>query len=197
MIALFFEVEPHPGHEQAYLDLAARLRPELERNGGVACLNRYRSLERPTRLLSHQYWHDRAHLDLWRNHSGHKAVQRAGRERHFADYRLRVGPVIAEQRPGGTAQRTADFDGAATGSRFIVSVEAKGRPVVLAGGESFESVYAPGEMVSLGSFVRVADGLAGLAAAAVRADAVVARLIAVERDYGPVHRAEAPPDLGP
>jgi hypothetical protein len=30
MIGLFFEVMPRPGHEQAYFDIAAGLRPEVE-----------------------------------------------------------------------------------------------------------------------------------------------------------------------
>ena len=35
MIGLFFEVIPREGHAQRYFELAAALRPELERSGGA------------------------------------------------------------------------------------------------------------------------------------------------------------------
>ncbi|HRD74840.1 MAG TPA: antibiotic biosynthesis monooxygenase [Hyphomicrobiaceae bacterium] len=194
MIALFFEVEPHPGHEQAYLDLAAKLRPELDRNGGVTFLNRYRSLARPARMLSHQYWQDRTHLDAWRNHAGHRGVQRAGRDRHFADYRLRVGAVVAELRPGSPMQYLDGFEAARTGRRFVVAVEAKGSAVALHGGESFESVYVAGEMVSLSSFESLGEAIGCIEAVVAGRGVVAARIAAVERDYGPRSRAEAPAD---
>ena len=34
MYAVIFEVEPNPGRQQDYLDLAARLKPELEKIDG-------------------------------------------------------------------------------------------------------------------------------------------------------------------
>jgi hypothetical protein len=44
MIGLFFEVMPRPGHEQAYLDIAAGLRPELDKNPGLLFIDRFKSL---------------------------------------------------------------------------------------------------------------------------------------------------------
>ncbi|MDP7546942.1 MAG: antibiotic biosynthesis monooxygenase, partial [Alphaproteobacteria bacterium] len=40
MIAVIFEVEPHPGHKQQYLDIAARLRPQLEQIDGFISIER-------------------------------------------------------------------------------------------------------------------------------------------------------------
>jgi hypothetical protein len=41
MIGLFFEVIPLEGHASRYFELAAALRPELERSGGVLFIDRY------------------------------------------------------------------------------------------------------------------------------------------------------------
>ena len=40
MIAVIFEVEPKPGQLDAYLDLAATLRPELEKIDGFISVER-------------------------------------------------------------------------------------------------------------------------------------------------------------
>ena len=85
MIGLFFEVTPREGHAPRYFELAAALRPELDRSGGVLFIDRYTSLERPGLILSHQWWADEDSLIRWRAHTQHRAIQRAGREQHFRD----------------------------------------------------------------------------------------------------------------
>jgi heme-degrading monooxygenase HmoA len=94
MIGLFFEVMPLEGHTERYFELAAALKLELERSGGVQFIDRYVSLERPNVILSHQWWADEEALIRWRQHAQHHAIQRAGREQHFADYRIRIGPAV-------------------------------------------------------------------------------------------------------
>ena len=47
MIGLFFEVMPREGHTTSYFELAAVLKPELERSGGVLFVDRYTSADRP------------------------------------------------------------------------------------------------------------------------------------------------------
>ena len=44
MIAVIFEVWPADGHKQAYLDIAASLRPELEHIDGFISIERFQSL---------------------------------------------------------------------------------------------------------------------------------------------------------
>src|SRR5579872_129563 len=66
MIGLFFEVTPREGHMSRYFELAAFLKPELERSGGVLFLDRYTSARRPELVLSHQWWVDEESLIRWR-----------------------------------------------------------------------------------------------------------------------------------
>ena len=52
MIAVIFEVWPADGHRQTYLDIAASLRPELEKIDGFLSIERFQSLTDETKLLS-------------------------------------------------------------------------------------------------------------------------------------------------
>ena len=52
MHAVIFEVEPEPGCLQDYLDIAARLRPELEKIDGFISIERFKSLSRDGKILS-------------------------------------------------------------------------------------------------------------------------------------------------
>lgn len=96
MIAIVFEVTPGPNMRQAYLDHAALLRPELAQIDGFMSVERFESLTTPGKLLSLSLWRDEAAVKRWRNHVGHRTAQRLGRERMFADYRLRVVGVIRD-----------------------------------------------------------------------------------------------------
>lgn len=94
MIAVIFEVLPAPGHRQAYLDWAARLRPELEKMEGFLSIERFQSLTDPDKILSLQFWRDDACLAKWRQFEAHRAAQRAGRSTMFREYRLNIAQVI-------------------------------------------------------------------------------------------------------
>lgn len=96
MIAVMFEVVPHPGHRQDYLDHAARLRPLLEEIDGFISVERFQSLADPGKLLSLSVFRDEAALAQWRNIEAHRAAQQAGRGGLFADYRLRIATVIRD-----------------------------------------------------------------------------------------------------
>ncbi|TDP73287.1 antibiotic biosynthesis monooxygenase family protein [Roseateles toxinivorans] len=93
MIAIIFEVEPHAGQYQHYLDLAAELRPLLEQVDGFISIERFQSLSRPGKLLSLSFFRDDAAVQAWRNLEAHRATQALGRAQVFADYRLRVAEV--------------------------------------------------------------------------------------------------------
>ena len=77
MIGLFFEVTPLEKHAENYFNLAALLRPELERSGGVEFIDRYRSIDRPGIIFSHQWWADEEALVRWRQHT-HELVWSSG-----------------------------------------------------------------------------------------------------------------------
>ena len=65
MIAVIFEVVPREGRQQAYLDAAAALRPELERIDGFVSVERFQSLTTPGKLLSLSFWRDEEAVARW------------------------------------------------------------------------------------------------------------------------------------
>ena len=96
MIAVIFEVEPADGQRQAYLDAAAELRELLHEAPGFISIERFESLAQPGKLLSLSFWKDEEAVKQWRTLDAHRAVQSAGRERIFMDYRLRVATVLRD-----------------------------------------------------------------------------------------------------
>ena len=96
MIAVIFEVIPAPGRKQEYLDLAAKLRPDLEKLDGFVSIERFASLSDENKILSLSFWRDEDAVKRWRNFEGHRQAQARGRGGVFADYRLRVAGVIRD-----------------------------------------------------------------------------------------------------
>ena len=96
MIAVIFEVEPAEGQRDAYLDIAARLKPELEAVDGFLSVERFESLTNPGKMLSLSFFRDEAAVAAWRNTEDHRHAQAAGRGGVFADYRLRVARVVRD-----------------------------------------------------------------------------------------------------
>lgn len=112
MIAVIFEVWPADDHKQTYLDIAASLRPELERMDGFISIERFQSLTNETKLLSLSFWRDEAAVTAWRNVEHHRAAQKRGREGVFRDYRLRIASVVRDY--GMTERAEAPADSRAT-----------------------------------------------------------------------------------
>lgn len=108
MIAVIFEVLPHPQHRQTYLDAAAALRPALEAIDGFLSIERFQSLADPDKLLSLSFWRDEAAVAQWRNLEAHRRTQALGREVAFADYRLRVAHVLRDYGMNEREQAPAD-----------------------------------------------------------------------------------------
>ena len=96
MIAVIFEVLPHPQHRQTYLDAAAALSPALEAIDGFLSIERFQSLADPGKLLSLSFWRDEAAVAQWRQLEAHRDAQSLGRALAFADYRLRVAHVLRD-----------------------------------------------------------------------------------------------------
>lgn len=96
MIAVIFEVLPAPGRTQEYLDLAAGLRPELEKVDGFISIERFASLTNEGKILSLSFWRDENAVKRWRGLERHRVAQARGRAGIFADYRLRVATVIRD-----------------------------------------------------------------------------------------------------
>jgi heme-degrading monooxygenase HmoA len=108
MIAVIFEVWPADGRKAAYLDIAASLRPELERIDGFISIERFQSLTDETKLLSLSFWRDEAAVQAWRNIEHHRQAQKAGRDGVFRDYRLRVASVLRDYGMTERAEAPAD-----------------------------------------------------------------------------------------
>ena len=79
MIAVIFEVEPREGCMEAYLQLAAGLKQELEAIDGFVSIERFHSLTQPGRLLSLSFWRDEAAVRQWRETEAHRAARRKRR----------------------------------------------------------------------------------------------------------------------
>ena len=108
MIAVIFEVIPAPGRKQEYLDLAAALRPALEKQDGFISIERFVSLSNEDKVLSLSYWRDEEAVRSWRCVDGHRLAQARGRNGVFADYRLRVAGVLRDYGMNERAQAPAD-----------------------------------------------------------------------------------------
>ena len=173
MIGLFFEVMPREGHTTRYFELAAALRPELEQNGGVLFIDRYTSADRPDVILSHQWWADEEALIRWRHHARHQAIQRAGREQHFRDYRIRIGPAVDPPR-------------AASAARILRASYYDAEPAAPVAGELFKSVYREGKFLVLSEHAPGAQDAS--------ADS---KVFEITRDYTMYDRAEAPQQYPP
>lgn len=96
MMAVIFEVEPHDGKAQAYFDLAAALRPSLEKVDGFISVERFESLTNKGKYVSLSFWRDEAAVKAWRSHIGHQEAQLLGKREIFKDFRIRVAEIVRD-----------------------------------------------------------------------------------------------------
>jgi heme-degrading monooxygenase HmoA len=108
MIGVIFEVWPKAGQRQNYLDIAAALRPQLEKIDGFISIERFESLTEPGKILSLSFFRDEAAVAAWRNLDAHRRAQAKGRAEVFANYRLRIAGVIRDYGMQDRAQAPTD-----------------------------------------------------------------------------------------
>ncbi len=96
MITVIFEVWPKEGKAAEYFDVAASLRPELQKLDGFISIERFESVTTPGKFLSLSFWRDEAAVTAWRNVEGHRMAQAKGRASVFTDYRIRVASVMRD-----------------------------------------------------------------------------------------------------
>jgi heme-degrading monooxygenase HmoA len=97
MHAVIFEVWPKDDEcRQGYLDIAAALRPTLEKMDGFISIERFQSLTDPGKILSLSFWRDDAALSQWRQVEAHRLAQAKGRAELLRDYHLRIAGVIRD-----------------------------------------------------------------------------------------------------
>jgi heme-degrading monooxygenase HmoA len=202
MIGLFFELMPRPSHEQAYFDIAAGLRPELDKNPGLLFIDRFKSLSRPRIVLSHSHWRDEASLAGWRTHAKHHAAQIAGRQQHFEDYRLRIGQLVCEWIPHAGDLRRIEMtnsynDPELQQERFMIVSTANIPVEAGAEVEVMASVSREHEYIILAPVRSLQDGLKAVEHLSSTGAMTSVRLYLVSRDYGMYDRKEAPQYYAP
>jgi heme-degrading monooxygenase HmoA len=94
MIAVIFEAIPAEGQFELYLDIAAKLKPELSKIEGFISIERFQSLGIPGKVLSLSFWKDEKAIETWRNIEMHRNAQALGRSKVFSDYHLRIAKVV-------------------------------------------------------------------------------------------------------
>ena len=108
MIAVIFEVFPAKGKMDEYFQLAADLRPELNKIEGFISIERFQSIADPGKILSLSFWKDEESVTQWRNMDLHRQAQAEGRNSVFNDYRLRVATVLRDYGMNERAEAPAD-----------------------------------------------------------------------------------------
>lgn len=96
MIAVIFEVIPNEGKKEEYLDIAAKLRPELDHIEGFISIERFQSISNPEKVLSLSFWKDEESIQQWRNLEMHRHAQAKGRNEVFKDYHLRIATIVRD-----------------------------------------------------------------------------------------------------
>ena len=108
MIAVIFEFTPAEGRKQEYFDLAAGLKPELEKAEGFLSIERFESITTPGKFVSLQFWRDDECVRKWRNVQLHRQAQAKGRAGIFSSYRLRIATVARDYTHTDRAQAPSD-----------------------------------------------------------------------------------------
>ena len=79
-----------------YLDIAAELRPLLEKIDGFISIERFESFSEPGKILSLSFFRDEVAVQAWRSTNEHRLAQAKGRGEIFTNYRLRVAGVMRD-----------------------------------------------------------------------------------------------------
>lgn len=103
MHVVVFEVTVKPGVGQRYFDIAAELKPELEKIDGFISVERFESLVNPNKYVSLSFWRDEDAIARWHEHHTHQSAQTLGKNEIFADFRITVSKI---QRQYTLADRT-------------------------------------------------------------------------------------------
>ena len=107
---LFSKSNPKPDSKQEYLDIAAALRPELEKIDGFISIERFASLYNEGKVLSLSYWRDEKAVQNWRKNAQHREAQNKGRNSLFKNYRIRVAEIIRDYGPDDRTQAPESVD---------------------------------------------------------------------------------------
>ncbi len=93
MHVVVFEISMKEGAQDQYFDLAASLRPEVEKIDGFISVERFESVATPGKFVSISFWRDEAAVQRWREHADHEVAQARGKADIFADFRISVAEI--------------------------------------------------------------------------------------------------------
>lgn len=202
---MIFEVRPTEAGYQSYLNIAARLRPELEAVNGFVSVERFASVNRKGWLLSLSLWHNEAALVAWRQVPNHRTAQSNGRTSLFGDYRIRVATldsVLNVANADCTLPTTTAVSAERDASTCIVLEESHGAetshldaPRDAEDADVFESLTSVGKHMCLSSWPSRADAMAWSSLwceALPPGSRSTLRVACVIRDYGMFDRSDAP-----
>ncbi|MBI3452873.1 MAG: antibiotic biosynthesis monooxygenase [Rhodospirillales bacterium] len=97
MMVVIFEVWPDDAKGGKYFDLAADLRPALEKIDGFISVERFKSIATEGKYVSLSFWRDEAAVKRWREHLDHDKAQKTGLFGGvFKDFRIRVAEVVRD-----------------------------------------------------------------------------------------------------
>ncbi|WP_372002826.1 antibiotic biosynthesis monooxygenase [Tistrella mobilis] len=96
MIVVTFELEAVPGQNQTYVNMVNRLQPMLQKMEGFISVECFQSTLHPAKVMSVTIWEDEEAVLRWRNLDPHLSAQKAGRDRIFHDYHVRVMTVLRD-----------------------------------------------------------------------------------------------------
>ena len=96
MITVIFGVTPKDGQKGNYLDIAATIRPMVEKVEGFISVERFQSPTNPEKLLFISCFEDEAAPDHRRNTAARRSVQSSSRAEIFANYHLRICKLIRD-----------------------------------------------------------------------------------------------------
>lgn len=197
VFAVMFEVQIKPSQWDRYLELAARLRPELVKVPGFIDNERYSSERVARRLLSVSIWESEKAVIRWRAHGVHHEVQGLGRFEVFEDYHLRVGEVIGDTAADDLRQTRWDVTEVGVAEAVTLTEVAPGeeRPreppasADVVDTEQYSGITTEGKRLLLVSWRTDEPAAAWLAEQPTGARS---RHVRILRDYGLHDRAEAP-----
>jgi len=191
MFCVFFEVQPKDGQGDAYLEVAAAMRRQVEAVDGFLGVERFRDLSRPGAFLSFSTWRNEKALIRWRIDARHHVVQARGRSDIFAGYRIRIGEMTADSAdPAPPAQFRYDVTETGAAKFMVMAEHATGTPAPAPGALStapFDSITRPGRSATLTGWPDEAAATTLETPPDTRA-----RRYRIVRDYTMVERAEAP-----
>lgn len=191
MFCVFFEVVPRAGQGDAYLEIAAAMRRQVEAVDGFLHVERFRDLSRPGAFLSFSTWRDEKALIRWRVDAKHHAVQARGRADIFDAYRIRIGEMTADSaRAAPPAQFRYDETQTGAAKAVTIAEHPTGTEVPAPGAlgtVTFDSVTRPGRSATLTGWPDDAAARAMPTPQGTRT-----RRFRIVRDYTLVDRTEAP-----